>query len=128
MRRVLVAVLVLATVLVAPSSGSASGDVAARRDVSFTVTNLMELGATRRIHGFRIDPACKADTVVLLQHGLSYTSEAWDYPGYSYARALADAGYATVAIDRLGYGRSPLADGRLVSVEAYADMASQIVT
>ena len=131
MRTVLAAVLVFAAALVAPSSGRATGgdtgDTLVRRDVSFEVKNLMELGAPHQINGFRIDPPCKADTVVLLQHGLSYTSEAWDHPGYSYARVLAGAGYATVAIDRLGYAKSPLADGRLVSVEAYADMASQIV-
>jgi pimeloyl-ACP methyl ester carboxylesterase len=126
---VLGAVLVLASALLAPWPTNAAEDSAAlvRRDVSFEVTNLMELGATHAIHGFRIEPACNADTVVLLQHGLSYTSEAWDQPGYSYARVLASAGYAVVAIDRLGYAQSPLADGRLVSVEAYADMASQIV-
>ena len=129
MRTALVAVLVAVAAVVAPWPTSAANDgQLRRRDVSFAVTNLMELGAPHQIRGYRIDPACKADTVVLLQHGLSYTSEAWDHPGYSYARVLAGAGYAAVAIDRLGYAKSPLADGRLVSVEAYADMASQIVT
>jgi pimeloyl-ACP methyl ester carboxylesterase len=130
LRTVLAAVLVATAAVVAPwpSNAADDGDELVRRDVSFAVTNLMELGAPHEIHGFRIDPACKADTVVLLQHGLSYTSEAWDHPGYSYARSLAGAGYTAVAIDRLGYANSPLADGRLVSVEAYADMASQIVT
>jgi pimeloyl-ACP methyl ester carboxylesterase len=124
----LAAVLVAMAAVVAPWPSHAANEPLTRRDVSFAVTNLMELGAAHQIHGYRIDPACQADTVVLLQHGLSYTSEAWDRPGYSYARALADAGYTAVAIDRLGYAKSPLADGRLVSVEAYADMASQIVT
>ena len=95
--------------------------------MTFDVTNLSELGAAHQLHGYRIDPACKATTVVLLQHGLSYTSEAWDFPGYSWARALAAHGYAVVAIDRLGYGQSKLADGRNVSVEAYGDMAHQVV-
>ena len=99
----------------------------ARQDVAFTVANPLEPGEARTIRGFRIDPPCQASTVILLQHGLSYTGEAWDFfPEYSTARILARAGYSVVAIDRLGYGRSPLDNGRLVSVEAYASMAHQI--
>jgi pimeloyl-ACP methyl ester carboxylesterase len=64
---------------------------------------------------------------VLLMHGLSYTKESWDFPGYSVAQKLAEAGYASFAIDRLGYGESKLHDGYNVTHEAYADMAHQIV-
>jgi pimeloyl-ACP methyl ester carboxylesterase len=60
-------------------------------------------------------------------HGLSYTKEAWDFPGYSVARKIAEAGYAVFAIDRLGYGESKLDDGYNVTHEAYAEMAHQIV-
>jgi pimeloyl-ACP methyl ester carboxylesterase len=95
--------------------------------VTFTVENPQE-GRERTIVGNRYDPACKATTVVLLQHGLSYHKEAWDWPGYSVARSLARAGYAVVAIDRLGYGESTLDSGYDVSFEAYGHMADQIVT
>jgi pimeloyl-ACP methyl ester carboxylesterase len=78
------------------------------------------------LHGFEVTPPCGADTVILLLHGLSYTSEAWDFPGYSYARILAERGYAVVAIDRLGYGDSRLANGREVSTVGHADMAAQV--
>lgn len=98
-----------------------------RSKVVFKVTNLSEPGATRLVHGYRIDPSCKASTAVLLQHGLSYTGEAWDFPGYSYARKIAGAGYTVVAVDRLGYGRSKLSNGYKVSSEAYASMAHQMV-
>ncbi len=101
-----------------------------RTPVVFPVANPQEGGAEREIHGFRIDPPCAATSVVLLQHGLSYTAEAWDFDpggGYSYARTLASAGYAVVAIDRLGYGASHVASGYAVSVDTYADMAHQIV-
>jgi pimeloyl-ACP methyl ester carboxylesterase len=60
-------------------------------------------------------------------HGLSYTKESWDFPGYSVAQRLAEAGYAVVAFDRLGYGESKLDDGYHVTHEAYADMAHQVV-
>jgi pimeloyl-ACP methyl ester carboxylesterase len=98
-----------------------------RGSVKFTVTNPMESDASRVIVGYRIDAPCEADTVVVLLHGLSYHKEAWDFPGYSVAQPLARAGYAVVAVDRLGYGESRLENGRNVSFEAYADMADQIV-
>ena len=94
--------------------------------VTFTVENPQE-GVERTIVGNRYDPACKASTVVLLQHGLSYHKEAWNWFGYSVAQALTRAGYAVVAIDRLGYGESPIDNGYDVTFEAYADMAHQIV-
>ncbi|MGH9038023.1 MAG: alpha/beta hydrolase [Acidimicrobiia bacterium] len=95
--------------------------------VVFTVENPQER-AERSIVGYRYDPPCQASTVVLLQHGLSYHKEAWDTPGYSVARPLAAAGYAVVAIDRLGYGESKLENGNNVSFEAYGHMTDQIVT
>lgn len=93
----------------------------------FEVTNATD-GGTYALAGYQVDPPCEADTVVVLLHGLSYTGETWDFPGYSYARILADAGYAVVAIDRLGYGASELANGRDVTTLAHADMAAQVVT
>lgn len=133
MRRFLAATVVavlafgMSAAVAAPVRGRSDAAPLQRRDVSFTVANPHEPGVPRTVHGFRIDPACAATTVVLLQHGLSYTSAAWDFsPDYSVARTLARAGYAVVAIDRLGYGRSVLEDGRAVSVEAYASMAGQI--
>ncbi|MGH9005502.1 MAG: alpha/beta hydrolase, partial [Acidimicrobiia bacterium] len=95
--------------------------------VSFTVENPQE-GVERTIAGYRYDPVCTGSTVVLLQHGLSYHKEAWDWPGYSVAQQLAEAGYAVVAIDRLGYGESKLDNGYNVSFEAYGGMADQIVS
>lgn len=96
--------------------------------VEFSVMNPQENNTARSIVGYRYDPVCKPSTVVLLQHGLSYYKEAWDWPGYSVAQQLARAGYAVVAIDRLGYGESKLDNGYNVSFEAYGHMANQIVT
>ena len=98
-----------------------------RRPVDFMVTHSTEGGATRRIVGYRYDTFCDSSTAVLLMHGLSYTKEAWDFPGYSVAQKLAEAGYAVFAIDRLGYGESKLENGHQVTHEAMAGMADQIV-
>ncbi|HKN91098.1 MAG TPA: alpha/beta fold hydrolase, partial [Acidimicrobiia bacterium] len=98
-----------------------------KQGVEFTVKNPAENGATRQIVGYRYDTFCTSPTAVLLMHGLSYTKEAWDFPGYSVAQKLAAAGYAVFAIDRLGYGESKLENGYNVTHEAYADMAHQIV-
>jgi pimeloyl-ACP methyl ester carboxylesterase len=98
-----------------------------RQPVEFTVTNPDEGDAARRIAGYRYDTFCASPTAVLLLHGLSYTKEAWDFPGYSVARAIAEEGYAVFAVDRLGYGESTLENGYHVTHEGYADMAHQMV-
>jgi pimeloyl-ACP methyl ester carboxylesterase len=95
--------------------------------VEFTVKNPDEGGQARRIVGYRYDTFCSSPTAVLLLHGLSYTKEEWDFPGYSVAQKLAAAGYAVFAVDRLGYGESKLENGYHVSHEGYADMAHQMV-
>jgi pimeloyl-ACP methyl ester carboxylesterase len=98
-----------------------------KQRVEFTVKNPAENGASRQIVGYRYDTFCTSPTAILLMHGLSYTKEAWDFPGYSVAQKLAAAGYAVFAIDRLGYGESKLPNGYGVTFEAYGDMAHQIV-
>jgi pimeloyl-ACP methyl ester carboxylesterase len=49
-------------------------------------------------------------TLQLLVHGGTYDHTYWDFPGfngqYSYVQAATSAGYATLAVDRLGYGSS----------------------
>ena len=79
--------------------------------VEYLVKNPAENGAERKIVGYRYDTFCNSPTAILLMHGLSYTKESWDFPGYSVAQKLAEAGYAVIAIDRLGYGESKLQSG-----------------
>lgn len=98
-----------------------------KQPVEFTVENPDEGGEARKIIGYRYDTFCSASTAVLLLHGLSYTKEAWDFPGYSVARPIAEAGYAVFAVDRLGYGESRLTSGYRVTHEGYASMAHQMV-
>jgi pimeloyl-ACP methyl ester carboxylesterase len=98
-----------------------------RQRVEFTVVNSAEGNKARQIVGYRYDTFCRSQTVVLLMHGLSYTKESWDFPGYSVAQKIAEAGYTVIAIDRLGYGESKLENGYKVGHEQYAGMANQIV-
>jgi pimeloyl-ACP methyl ester carboxylesterase len=128
-----VVILVLAGVLAPPAARaerrpqSPPTDAPISREaVEFTVVNPAD-GVAYRLAGTRYDPSCVASTVVLLIHGLSYTKEVWDVPGYSVAQPFAHAGYSVVILDRLGYGASHLPDGRHVSALAYADMTGQVV-
>ena len=131
MRRVVhvtacLAVIALGFALPAPAPAE---QALVRSRVVYQVENPQETSGLRDIVGYRYDPpgCAQPKTVVLLQHGLSYTKEAWDFPGYSVAQPLARAGYSVVAIDRLGYGESKLEDGYKVSFEAYGAMTRQIV-
>jgi pimeloyl-ACP methyl ester carboxylesterase len=129
-RLAVVAAAVLVVAIGAPSlSARTAGGLRAVRGtrVAFEVTNSADNNTPYRVVGTLHRARCRATSVVLLQHGLSYTGDAWNVDGYSVARALTDAGYDVVAIDRLGYRRSPLADGKKVNVLAYGDMAHQIV-
>jgi pimeloyl-ACP methyl ester carboxylesterase len=138
MRRVLyVAVCMVVTVAGFAFTGEAPAETRGvglvRRSVEFAVTTTYsrfgnsEGGGAVKIVGYRYDTFCQSQTAVLLMHGLSYTKESWDFPGYSVAQKIAAAGYAVFAIDRLGYGESKLDNGYHVTHEDYADMAHQIV-
>lgn len=127
--QVAVCVAVIAAGFAVPGVAPAGEAELEKRRVEFQVQNRQEFDAQRTIVGYRYDPSCPASTVVLLQHGLSYHKEAWDFlPEYSVAKPLVRAGYSVVSIDRLGYGESGLENGYDVSFEAYGDMTDQIVT
>lgn len=127
--------LALASLLalsLAPAAAPASAAAEATVEVRFSVTNPLEPDATHTVWGDLVLPdggACAG--VLLLQHGLSYGAWGWNFPleseTYSIQAALAAAGYASVAIDRLGYGRSTHPNGHLLTVQGYAAMTAQIV-
>lgn len=126
--QVAVCVAAIAAGFAVPGVAPAGDAELTKRRVDFQVKNRQEFDAQRTVVGYRYDPPCPASTVVLLQHGLSYHKEAWDFlPTYSVAQPLARAGYSVVAIDRLGYGESGLENGYDVTFEAYGDMTDQIV-
>lgn len=109
------------------TTGQQRGVGLLHQPVEFTVKNPDEGGEARKIVGYRYDTFCSSPTAVLLLHGLSYTKEVWDFPGYSVAQKLAAAGYAVFAIDRLGYGESKLENGYMVTHEAMAGQANQVI-
>lgn len=130
MRRMTTTTL-LAAALIASYSPTASTAEATVQEITFTVTNPLEPGVSYEIYGRMSLPEGSCAGVLLLQHGLSYGAWGWDFPiqpeTYSTVKALADAGYASVTIDRLGYGRSAHPDGYKLTVEGYADMTRQMM-
>jgi pimeloyl-ACP methyl ester carboxylesterase len=84
------------------------------------------------VHGTLCDPAGgPAATVQLLLHGATYDSSYWDFPyhpdQYSYVVAANRAGYSTLNIDRVGYGRSSQVLSVLLTGVAQAAVVHQIV-
>jgi pimeloyl-ACP methyl ester carboxylesterase len=80
-----------------------------------------------RVYGeFCVPSGSVPRTIQVLVPGGTYSHTYWDFPGfdgrYSYARYMNDAGYATLAIDPLGVGRSshPLGLAVTIQSEAYA--------
>jgi pimeloyl-ACP methyl ester carboxylesterase len=123
------AVAIVAGALALPSAHATTPFLGAAHGaaVHYSVQDSADGGAVHRIAGTVFHTACTASTVVLLQHGLSYMGDAWNVNGYSVVRALTDAGYDVVTIDKLGYRNSPLPDGRKINVAAYADIAHQVL-
>jgi pimeloyl-ACP methyl ester carboxylesterase len=70
-------------------------------------------------------------TIQVLVHGATYSHVYWDFPyqpeHYSYVRALTAAGYATLAIDRIGIGESDHPPALDVTVQANAHAVHQVV-
>jgi pimeloyl-ACP methyl ester carboxylesterase len=130
MRRMTISTL-LAAALIASYSPTASQADATVQSVTFTVNNPLEPDSAYEIHGRMALPEGTCGGVLLLQHGLSYGAWGWDFPiepeTYSTMRSLADAGFASVTIDRLGYGESAHPNGHLLTVEGYADMTRQMM-
>jgi pimeloyl-ACP methyl ester carboxylesterase len=76
-------------------------------------------------------PPLSGRTIQVLIPGATQTHLYWDVPlrpqQYSYVRALTNAGYATLNLDRLGSGQSDLPPGDRVTVAAQAYVVHQIV-
>jgi pimeloyl-ACP methyl ester carboxylesterase len=70
-------------------------------------------------------------TVLLALHGITYTGEYWDSQlepeTYAFTRTMTDAGYAVLAVDRLGYGRSTHPPSAAVTLDVQAEVADVLV-
>lgn len=68
--------------------------------------------------------------VNVLVHDIGTGAWFWNlraHPSYDYATKLAEKGETTLVLDRLGYGASPLRDGRSTCIGAHADMLHQVI-
>ncbi len=79
------------------------------------------------------DPARrKPPTILLLTHGITYGTWYWDFPYkpevYSIVNHLNKAGYATLAIDRLGHGRSAHPPSALTLMGNQANITNQLIS
>ena len=124
---------VRAAVLVALGTGAmlapvpASADDATCQDMYFPVTIL---GTSQTMYGRLCSPAGATKVEVLIPGG-TYNSSYWDI-GYtpeirSFRLAMNNAGYATLALDRLGTGHSSKPLSALLTATAQADAAHQVI-
>ncbi|KOV76924.1 alpha/beta fold hydrolase [Nocardia sp. NRRL S-836] len=123
-RRLSAAVL-LAALLPVPAPASAAATSCE------DVTTSVQFGLTRQVMYGRLCVPQGATTVQVLVPGGTYTSEYWDIPvegdTRSVTRAMNGAGIATMAVDRIGTGRSSKPLSLLVDVPSQAQAVHQVV-
>ncbi|GAA4550854.1 alpha/beta fold hydrolase [Amycolatopsis samaneae] len=124
-RAAVLAVVALGFLLV-PAPASAEG--ASCQELSFPVT-LAVIPQTMR--GTLCVPAGGANTVQVLVPGGTYNSSYWDI-GFqpeirSYRLAMNNAGYATLALDRLGTGHSTTPPSAVLTTLTEADVVHQVI-
>ena len=97
------------------------------RDVSLPVQ--LDVLLPAQVHGRLCAPSGGASRVQLLVHGATYDSRYWDEPigDYSYVRRAVGDGWATLAIDRVGYGQSTREPSVLLTATTQALTLHQII-
>jgi len=111
----------------------AAADQGSCSDVTVPAALAPGLPQDQTIYGrLCLPPGPAPDVLQILVHGASYDHTYWDFPGfggrYSYTRAQHSAGYATLAVDQLGVGRSSHPLGALVTQLAGANALHDVVT
>ena len=122
--------LLLSGTAAAVRTGSDAGP--ACRNVSVPVSLAEGLPNIYRIRGRLCLPAGPVPaTVQVLLAGATYSGVYWDFPyqpeRYSYVRAMVAAGYATLDIDRLGFGASSHPPSVLVPMQVGAYAVHQVI-
>jgi pimeloyl-ACP methyl ester carboxylesterase len=77
-----------------------------------------------------LPPSTTPSGVTLYTQGLGFGEYFWDFtavPGYDYAATMAQLGHASVAIDRLGYGKSSIPPGAASCVGGQATILHEVV-
>ncbi|GAB3456477.1 alpha/beta hydrolase [Actinophytocola sediminis] len=103
-------VLPLLAVLGGTSAAEATEEISCT-NVTLPVASVVDGPADVAVSATLCRPTWQTPTTVqLLVHGGTYTRAFWDWPQqpdtYSYMRAAVRAGYATLAVDRIGHGTS----------------------
>lgn len=96
-------------------------------DVTLSDSNTYELVGYLYYHG-----SYKHRLLQVALHGATFSHLYWDMPnindhGYSYARYMADEGYAVLALDQLGTGESDNPDGDFLNVAESASALHQVL-
>ncbi|WP_437874634.1 alpha/beta hydrolase [Sorangium sp. So ce513] len=119
--------------VVVDPSGAASPSGAACRGYYFPVTQQEDSSAVYRVFGqLCTRHALSPDTPIqILLHGGTYDHAYWDWPyepeTYSYVEHATRRGFATLNVDRLGYGKSDRPDPRALGFPAAGHVTRQLV-
>lgn len=102
------------------------------RDVTIPVAMSEGAPADRTVYGRWCIPTGGARVVQLLLPGMTYDHTYWDLPDaggrpYSYTAVANQAGTATLALDRIGIGRSSHPLGLTVTIDVNAFIAHQVI-
>jgi pimeloyl-ACP methyl ester carboxylesterase len=103
------------------------------RDVTIPVSLTGTGPTTQHLYGRLCTPPA-ATTLQVLVSGITYDHTYWDLPGpsadparYSYVAHANAAGFATLALDRIGIGRSSHPSGLLVTIDSDAATTHQAI-
>ncbi|MBP2475739.1 pimeloyl-ACP methyl ester carboxylesterase [Crossiella equi] len=124
------ACLGLSTLLAPVQAGAAE---ATCRDLSIPVSllDLPVLSLDQTMYGRLCTPAGGSNTVQVLIPGGTYNSSYWDIAqapeAHSYRKVLNEAGFATLAVDRIGSGRSSKPLSVLLTAFTQANAVSHVV-
>jgi pimeloyl-ACP methyl ester carboxylesterase len=106
------------------------GDEARCRELTVPVALVADGPADQTIAATLCTPR-RARTVQVLLHGSTYDRSYWDFPyrpsTYSYVRAATGDGFATLNVDRIGYGASSHPPSSQVNSETNAFVVHQLV-
>ena len=105
------------------------------RDVRVPVALAQGQPTDERVYGHLcVQSGRSSDTIQLLVHGCTYTGLYWEFPDpsggtdrYNYAAAANRAGFATLAIDRIGSGRSSHPLSTKITTESNTFTVHQVV-